>query len=138
MHKDLPDLARDLRQETCPQRVHDEVSRRIAGRARAPRGFRPAVPWALAGALALLLLGGLAMWYRPARESRGPSARPAELAGLDRMRLARQTEGALGIIGGILRDAGAHSEKVILERAVPPLRNSLQTARNKISPRTEL
>jgi hypothetical protein len=38
----------------------------------------------------------------------------------------------LGCIGAALRDAGARSEEIILRTTVPPLRNSLQTAQNKL------
>jgi hypothetical protein len=51
---------------------------------------------------------------------------------MDSARAAQQAETALGCLGAALRDAGARSEEVILKAAVPPLRNSLQTAKNKI------
>jgi hypothetical protein len=48
------------------------------------------------------------------------------------MQVARQAETALGLIGTMLLDAGAHSESAISNRAIPPLRNGLETAKNKI------
>jgi len=55
-----------------------------------------------------------------------------------RMQVARQTETALGLIGTLLLDAGAHSETVICDRGIPPLRNGLETAKNKVIRHTEL
>jgi len=54
------------------------------------------------------------------------------------MQVAREAETALGLIGTVLLDAGAHSETVISDRAVRPLRNALQTAKNRIIRHTEL
>jgi hypothetical protein len=54
------------------------------------------------------------------------------------MQAARQAETALGLIGTVLLDAGAHSETVICDRAIPPLCNGLETAKNKIIRHTEL
>jgi hypothetical protein len=135
MDENLPRLGRELRKETCPQRVLDEVARRIAAQATAPSRFRSAVP-ALAVGLALLCVLAVWRWSAGGKVERGPklAANPA----LDHARIAEQAEGALGFIGSILLDAGAHSETVISKRAIPPLRNSLETARNKIVNRLEL
>jgi hypothetical protein len=42
------------------------------------------------------------------------------------------------LIAAVLLDAGEHSGNVISDRAIPPLRNGLETAKNKIIHRTEL
>ena len=134
MQEDLPGLARELRKETCPRRVIDEAWRRIAAETPQPRRLRYAIPLALAGAV---LLCGLLVRSRLAG---GNAGRQPELAGQahGRMQAARQAETALGIIGTVLLDAGAHSETVISDRAIPPLRNGLETAKNKIIRHTEL
>jgi hypothetical protein len=129
MDENLPRLVRELRQETCPQRVFDEIARRIAAQASRRRRFRYGIP---ATATILVLLCGLAVWRGPQRGNNERQAKLAEQAALDRRQIARQTEGALGLLGSILLDAGAHSETVIFNRAVPPLRNGLETAKNKI------
>jgi hypothetical protein len=54
------------------------------------------------------------------------------------VQVAREAESALGFIGTVLLDAGAHSETVISDRAITPLRNGLETAKNKIIHHTEL
>jgi hypothetical protein len=51
---------------------------------------------------------------------------------MDSARAAQQAGVALGCIGAALRDAGTRSEEIILRTTVPPLRNSLQTAQNKL------
>jgi CO/xanthine dehydrogenase Mo-binding subunit len=81
---------------------------------------------------ALALVCGVSVWRWHAGEKARQQAALAEQTARERIQIARQAEGALGLIGSVLADAGAHSEKVIYDRAVPPLRNSLQTANNKI------
>jgi hypothetical protein len=50
-----------------------------------------------------------------------------------RTRVIQQTYGALAFIGQTLLEAAAHTENALLEEAVPPLRNSLETAKNKVT-----
>lgn len=129
MDEDLQRLARELRQETCPQRVLDEVARRLSAQARRPRRWG----YALAGAAAgLALLCGVALWRRPAGGDTQRHADRALSGRMDSAQIAEQAEGALGYIGQILLEAGSHSEGVILKGAVPPLRSSLETVKNKI------
>jgi hypothetical protein len=80
----------------------------------------------------LLLVCSLAIWHRlSAREAqRHPD--PSVVASLNRAQVVRETEGALGYIGCVLLDAGAHTEKIVLNQAVPRLRNSLTTTREKL------
>jgi hypothetical protein len=61
-----------------------------------------------------------------------------EQTALNRAQVARQAEGALGLMGSILIKASAQSEKAILKGTVPPLRNGLETAKNKIINRINL
>jgi hypothetical protein len=129
MQQDLSRLTRELKNETCPQRVRDEVQRRISARASSPRWVRPGIPLAAAG---LMLVCGISVWHWQAERNAKRQAELAQLALRDHVQIAQEAEGALGLIGSVLANAGAHSGKVIYDRAVPPLRNSLQTANNKI------
>jgi len=54
------------------------------------------------------------------------------------VRVARQVQGTFAYIGQVMVDASAHSERVILNDAVPQLRNSFETAKNKIMNSIEL
>src|SRR5579871_4766230 len=129
MQEDLSQITRELQKETCPQRVHDEVQRKISSGTSSSRRLRLAVPLAAA---ALVLVCGVSVWRWHAGEKARQQAALAEQAARERVQIAQQAEGAMGLIGRVLADAGAHSGKVIYDRAVPPLRNSLQTANNKI------
>jgi ferric-dicitrate binding protein FerR (iron transport regulator) len=129
MDENLQRLTRELRKETCPQRVLDEVARRISAQTRRPGRFRYGIAGALAG---LMLLCGLALWQWPTGADRHQRLHQAAGSKMDNAQIAEQAEGALGCIGRVLLDAGSQSEKVILQGAVPPLRSSLETAKNKI------
>ena len=131
MQPDLSRLTRALRKEICPRHVHDEVRRRISLEASSPKRWRLAVPLAVAG---LVLACGFSVWQWQARRHAELAAR----ATIQRARVANQAEAALGLIGAVLVDVGAHSEKVISDRAVLPLRNSLELTKNKIIRNIEL
>jgi hypothetical protein len=130
MQPDLQRIARELKKETCPRRVRDKVRGRISAREASPRRLRYAIAMAIAG---LVLVCGLSVWQWHAVESARQQARLAELNTRERARVANQAEDALGWVGSVLLDAGAHSEKIISDRTVPPLRNSLETTKNKIT-----
>ena len=129
MQKDVTRLARELRKETCPRRVIDEATRRIAAETPSPSRLRYALPVALA---VLLVLGGFMVQRRLAGGNAGRPPRLAEQHAVDRAQIARQAEGAFALIGAVLRDAAAHSETVITDRAVPPLQNGLESFWQKI------
>jgi hypothetical protein len=133
MQPDLPRLARELKKETCPRRVLDEVQRRIAAERPSPRRLRFAISIAMAG---LVLACGLSAWRW--NEHARQQAAVAEFNARERAQTMNQAEGALGYVGSVLLQAGAHSEKIISDRAVPPLRSSLQLTKNKIIPNIEL
>ncbi|HZR19970.1 MAG TPA: hypothetical protein VFE51_21985 [Verrucomicrobiae bacterium] len=135
MQEDLPGLVRELSKETCPRRVIDGALRRIAAETPGPGWLRPAIPMALAGAV---LLGALFIRYQPADGNAGHQPELAAQQPHGRMQSAREAETALGLIGTVLLDAGAHSQTVIWDRAIPPLRNGIETAKNKIIRHTEL
>jgi hypothetical protein len=134
MQEGLPRLARELRKETCPQHVIDEVLGRIAAETPPPRRLRYAIPVALAGTA---ILCGLLVRSQLAGGNAGRQPELAEHQAHRRMQTAREAESALGFIGTVLLDAGAHSETVISDRAIPPLRNGLETAKSKIIRHTE-
>jgi len=134
MQEDLSELAHELRKETCPQRVIDKAWRSIGAETPRPSWLRYAIPAALAGAV----LCGLVVRSRLTGGNAGRQPEVAQQQASGRMQVARQTETALGIIGTVLLHAGAHSETVISDRAIPPLRNGLETAKNKIVRHTEL
>jgi hypothetical protein len=127
MDENLKRLVEELRIETCPQRVLDQVARRLARNARPRLRFEVAVT-----VVAAVVFSAFALWRWPAgRHSHGKPDAGSPVT-MDSARAAQQAETALGCLGAALRDAGARSEEVILKAAVPPLRNSLQTAKNKI------
>lgn len=129
MQPNLERLIRELRQETCPQRVLDEVRRRTAAPAARPARWRFALPVALA---AVVLLCSLAIWpWLSASHGRSP-ARLTGLAAPARTQVVSQAEDALGLMGRALANAGTRSEKIISDRTVPSLRHSFQITRNKI------
>jgi len=132
---DLQQLARELRKETCPQRVVDEVARRISAQTPPPNRFH----YRIAGGLAaLVVLCGFAFWRWPSREGSAPAPEVASKEVVDRVQVARQVEGTFAYIGRVMVDASAHSEKVILNDAVPQLRNSFETAKDKLMNHIEL
>jgi hypothetical protein len=133
MSQDLSGLTRELREEKCPRRVLDEVERRISQ--SAPRRFRWALPFAVA---VIVLVTCFFVWQgrtgrtapQQAKGSMPPQSNPAQIAS--------QTESALNLMGSVLIDAGVRSERIIVAQAVPPLRDSIEIARNQIIKNTDL
>ena len=130
MHEDLPKLIRELRNETCPQRVFDEAARRISAQAPPARRFGFGFRVAFAS---LVLLCCLSFWRRPDAPNTERRAESPAPATADRAEIGRQAETALAFIGSVLADAGDRSQRVIFNEAVPPLRNSFDIAKDKIS-----
>jgi hypothetical protein len=148
MQEDIPPglerEIRELRKETCPQRVIDEARRKIAaetgGASVLPRagstashGLRYVIPGALA--CIALLCGVLLARWRPAG---GDATPPPELAEQQTHQAADEVETALGLIGTALLDASARSETVVSDRAIAPLQHGFDTARDKIINHTQL
>ena len=127
MDEDLKKLVEELRRETCPQRVIDEVARRLPG--KQPSRLR--IEFA-AACTAVLLLAGWGLWRLSEDRVAPPPPSGGSAVATDSTRAARQAEVALGCLGIALRDAGTRSEEAILRTTVPRLRNSLQIAKNKI------
>ena len=135
MQRDVSRLTGELKKETCPQRVFDEVGRRIATKRSLPRRWRFAIPLAVAG---LVVVCGLSIWRWQAGEHARQQAKLDQQTTLERARVASQAKDALGLLGSVLANAGADSGRIISDTAVPPLRDSLEIAKNKIIHPTEL
>jgi anti-sigma factor RsiW len=135
MQRDIWRLTRELKKETCPRRVLDEVERQIATKKSSRRRWRFAIPLAIAG---LVVVCGLSIWRWQAGENARQQAKLDEQTTLARARVASQAKDALGLMGSILVSAGIDSGKVISERAGPPLQDSFEIAKNKIIHNTEL
>ena len=138
MPQDLPGLAHELRKETCPRRVIDETERRIAAETSRPSRFRFVIPVALAASVLVCGLLLVRSWRAGGKASSGRQPELVAQQAHGRVQAARDTETALGLIGTVLLDAGVHSQTVISDRAIPPLRNGFQTAKNKIMRQNEL
>lgn len=129
MRENLSPIIRELRNETCPERVLAETARRISAQAPPPRPYRFAIGAAFAGlallyCLAILQPSTPLITRQPSKEARSPA--PA-----DRAQTTLQAKAALAFIGRVLVDAGERSQKTIFDQAVPPLRNSIDTAKEK-------
>jgi hypothetical protein len=135
MDEDLQQLTGELRKETCPQRVLDEVARRIAAETPQPNRFRYGIAAALA---ASVVLCGIVLLRWPVGQGSRRASKIAQKESIDRVQVARQVEGTFAYIGQVMVDASAHSQRVILNDAVPQLRNSFETAKDKIMNHIEL
>jgi hypothetical protein len=136
MQEDLPRLTRELRNETCPRRVIDGALRRIAAETPPPSRLRYAIPVTL-GFAGAVLLGSLFLRWGLKSDKAGQPPQLVEQLAQRRSQVAREAETALGVIGVVLLEAGSHSETVISDHAISPLRNGLQTAKTKIIRHTE-
>jgi hypothetical protein len=128
MDENLQRLIGELRNEVCPQRVRDEVTRRISSQELHVGSFRYALP---AGAT-LLILCGLVVWRWPESRHTQPRPRWAQSETVERARVIAQAQGALGYVGNALLRAGARSEMALNIEAVPQLRNRFESATQKI------
>lgn len=135
MDPNLQRLVSELRKETCPQAVLDKVARRLSTAAHAPNRLR----YGLAGiALGLVLLCAVAVWRWQGSNDAHERTKLVNGTGLESARIAKEAEWTLGYIGSVLRDASAHSGRVILKEAGPPLRDSFQKAKTNITNHTPL
>ncbi len=129
MQTKLTQLIRELKNEKCLPRVHEQVRGRIPATGPSSPYLRPAIPLAFA---VVVLVCGLFVWQQQAREHAREEAQLAQLT-LERARVAQQAETALKLVGSVLLSAGNNSTQIISDRTVPPLQNSFETAKNKIS-----
>ncbi|MGE3308984.1 MAG: hypothetical protein AB7O66_03370 [Limisphaerales bacterium] len=125
-------LIRELRNETCPPSVLDQVSRAIP-RGKTPKRPRgPAWAWgALAGLASLVLVIAL-LWPGSARRDENRlvgEVRPET----DHALVLEQTHAALAAIGHVLIQAGSSAESAVRQEAGPPFIKSLQTAKTLIT-----
>ena len=135
MRENLPGLIRELRNETCPDRVFAEATRRISDQASSTKRFRYRISVTFA---ALALLCCLILWRWSTAPNVQQQSQFSAPAAADRAQVARQAEAALEFIGGVLADAGDRSQRAIFNQAVPPLRNSIDTAKDKTISRIKL
>jgi hypothetical protein len=136
MQKDLSGLARELRKESCPQRVIDAALRRIAAETPRPNRFRYAIPVAFAGMV--LLVCGLLVPWRPAGGNVPRQPEWVEHQAHGSTQATVEVERVLDLFGAVLLDAGARSETIISDRTMPPLRHGFDTATNTIVRHTKL
>jgi hypothetical protein len=132
MDQELQKLIRQLQQEKCPPTVLNRVAQRIS-REKLPKR---AVGTFFARAVSIAcLLAAIPVWQWQVR--RGARLATAEMAAAqaraDRAVVLQQTQEALGYIGQALVRAAAHTENALLREAVPPLRNSFEIAKSKIT-----
>lgn len=118
MRQELQKLIHQLQKEKCPPAVLTNVSLRIASR-RPDRTWKRAWAWSIATICVACALG---FWQRAAARK---SERRAETA--------RQAQEAFGYISMAIIRAAAHTENTLLKEAVPPLRDSFETVRNKVN-----
>ncbi len=123
MDPHLQRLIRELRAERCPPRVLEKVKSRLTTGSGTFDWFRfRAVGFAacLAALLAVLLV-----WRWPDGDVQSPSqaSLPRQT---DAVQVAGEAGAALAYIGSVLLEAGKHTENVLLEDAVPPLRSGIE------------
>jgi len=131
MDKELQKLIHQLQDEKCPSAVLDRVAQRIS-RQRAPSRSLRSI---LTGAIPIAcLLGALVLWqWHARREAQLAAELAAAQARANRALIVAQTQEAFGYIGQALIRAAAHTENALLKEAVPPLRNSFETVKSKVT-----
>jgi hypothetical protein len=123
MPKDFSEIARALRNETCPESVIENARRRIRAErnARRPAFYAPAAAMVLIAALAC----GIVFWRAEV------NARRQALAA-QRVQTIHQARAALALIGNVMTGAGANAGQTIVQRTLPPLREGLRDCKDKI------
>jgi hypothetical protein len=132
MRPEMQNLIRHLKDQQCPPAVLDRVKERIA-RDAAPRNrFRPVLAGTIS--IACLLLAFTLWQIHLLHEAQLLAAeRAAAQARAQRALVLEQTEQAVGYIGHALLRAATHTQNALLKEAVPPLRNSFETVKNKVT-----
>jgi anti-sigma factor RsiW len=132
MDQELQKLIHRLQDEKCPPTVLDRVARHISQERTPARSLPSSLVWAVSIAG---LVGAVALWQWQAR--REAQLLAAELAAAqaraNRALVVQQTHEAFDYVGQALIRAVAHTETVLSKEAVPPLRNSFETVKNKIT-----
>ena len=129
MDDPLQRLVSELQRESCPPEVMERVARGVAKQKGAR--FRYGWAWGIAFLTVLIALGA---WQqrRSGREAEKEAVKLEAQLRSDRTRIAEETAGALGYVGQVLLEVAAQSQDSILKEAVPPLRDSLETTKNKV------
>jgi len=136
MDDQLQRLVRELRKQSCPPGVMDRVAQCISEEKVGTRWSRLA--WSL-GIAFLTLIAAFGIGARQWKAVRHTERQAAELPAkphMERAHAAQQAAGALAYIGQVLLETTAHSQNSILKKALPPLRDSLETTRNKVIDRS--
>jgi hypothetical protein len=129
MDQKLQKLIRQLQEEKCPPAVLDRVAERISREQISPRPWRSFFPWAVVSAC---LIGAAVLWQWNVRREAQLTADAAR-ARANRAIVVAQTEEAFGYIGQAVIRAAAHTQDALLKEAAPPLRNSFETVKNKVT-----
>ena len=133
MDQELQKLIRQLQHEKCPPAVMERVTQTISREKKAAGSWRPHLAWAVS---IVLVLGAVVFWSRQnSREARRVAIvdEVTEQARANRALVVRQTGEAFGYIGEAFIRAAALTENAISKQAVPPLRNGLETVKNKMN-----
>ncbi len=127
MDQELQNLIRHLQNEKCPPAVLSRVRQHIS-REQPPASFwRGSVARVVAIAC---LLGTVALWqWQAERDARRVTAEEKA----NRARVVEQTQAAIGYIGQALIRAAARTENVLAKEAVPPIQNSFEIVKNKLT-----
>jgi hypothetical protein len=124
-------LIRHLQDQKCPPAVLEKVARRISRQSSSVRPSRSL----LAGAISIAcILIAISLWqWNVRRETQLLAAQRAAQAEAERTLVAQQTQEAFSYIGGAFFRAASHTQNALLKEAVPPLRNSFETVKNKVT-----
>jgi anti-sigma factor RsiW len=133
MDENLQRLIQELRTEKCPPRVFESVAKRRARRPAPLRRLRTAN--AVAVVCIAALLAAILVERRPNRNAVSPTQAFASHRA-QQVRVAGEAVAALDYIGNVLLEAGKHTQNILLNETVPPLRSGLEavgkTIKNKI------
>ena len=131
MDQELQKLIRQFQEEKCPPNVLERVTQRISRDKRPTRSLKPMLRWA---ATLACVFGAVVVWqFNARREQQLHTAELAAQAQADRALVVQQTRQAFAYIGQAVIRAAAHTENALSKEAVPPLRNSFETLKNKVT-----
>ena len=129
MDENLQRLIQELRAEKCPPRVLESVARR---RARSPAPLRRLRTAGAIAAVCIAALAAVMVWRKPNRDA----VRPSQAFASNRAQqvwVAEEAVAALGFIGNVLLEAGEHTQNILLNKVVPPLRSGIEATGKTIN-----